>query len=512
LRSEFRRAWMVGSYFLVTLAVLTKGSAVVLPFVFLTLDAYPLRRFRLRLWPRRAVWKLLSEKVLILVFCLGFSTLAFLAKWSWVEPEITVQPVPVSRVAQASYAACFYLGKTVWPFGITAFYPRPERGDFWAPEYAASVVAVVFAVALAVWQRAQRPWLSATIFTYLVIASPYLGLARVGIALAADRYSYAPLMVWVVIGCAGLVRLAQRRWSRMLNWAAGAGACIITCGLMALCSNQCRVWGTSELLWAHALAEAEWSSELHRLRGTSLADEGNLEQARAELRESLRLQPGYFEAIYDLGVVLSLSGESDGAVAYLRQAVGMRPGDPRTHMSLGEALARTGQVPEAISSYYRALRFHPSCAEVRFDLGVAFLRQRKVNEAIKQLTEAVTLRPRYTEAHSMLGGAFAIAGRIDDAAAEYDQAVRLDPRNSRLRVELGLTLARQGRSAESIRQLREATIRDRENLEAHHVLGAILASLGRIREAAAEFEEVVRLRPDHKEARAFLERVKGRRM
>ena len=40
----FRRSWMIGSSVLIVLAVLSKGSAVVLPFVFLILDAYPLGR------------------------------------------------------------------------------------------------------------------------------------------------------------------------------------------------------------------------------------------------------------------------------------------------------------------------------------------------------------------------------------------------------------------------------------------------------------------------------------
>ena len=41
---EFRRSWMIVSSILIVLAVLTKGSAVVLPFAFLILDAYPFGR------------------------------------------------------------------------------------------------------------------------------------------------------------------------------------------------------------------------------------------------------------------------------------------------------------------------------------------------------------------------------------------------------------------------------------------------------------------------------------
>ena len=275
----FRRSWMIGSSVLIVLAVLSKGSAVVLPFVFLILDAYPLGR----LGPGRPSWpavrKVLIEKGPILVFCLAFTAVAFAAKQFGVEPEVTTQPVLVARVAQASFGACFYLAKTAWPFGITAFYPRPEGGDFQTPLFAACVAGVVLAVSAAFWQRRRWPWLLAALAAYLVIASPYLGLVRVGITLASDRYSYAPMMAWVVLGCAGLCRLAQRRWSRPVLLGAGAGTLAVACGLMALCSAQCRVWDSSEHLWGQALEHAGWSSELHHYMGTTLADEGKLERA-----------------------------------------------------------------------------------------------------------------------------------------------------------------------------------------------------------------------------------------
>ena len=474
----FRRRWMIGSSALVVLAVLSKGSAVVLPFVFLILDAYPLGRLGQGRPSRPALGRVMIEKAPILAVCLAFTAVAFAAKRDRVEPEVNAQPVLIGRVAQACFGACFYLEKTAWPFGVTAFYPRPERGDFRTPLFAASVAGVVLAVAAAIWQRRRWPWLPATLAAYLVIASPYLGLARVGITLASDRYSYAPTMAWVVLGCAGLCRLALRRWSRPALLGAGAGLIVVAWGLMALCSAQCRVWGSSVHLWGQALEHAGWSPELHDFLGASLADEGETGGAIAEFREALRLRPHYFEASYHLGVSLDRRGEADAAIASFREAARLRPEDARVHRGLG----------------------------------VALLGQREVDEAIGELTRALELRPRYTEAYALLGGAFALRGRLDEAIVQYREAVRLDPNHSASRVSLGLTLARQGRSAEAMTQLREAIGRDRQNPEAHYILGAILVTLGRRDEAAMEFEEALRLRPDHVQARAFLAKVRGSRM
>jgi Flp pilus assembly protein TadD len=503
---------MRGASALFVLAVLAKGSAVVLPVVFLILDVYPLGRLGSDRLSSRAIWNLLREKSAMLVFCAVMTAVAFAAKLLGVEPEISAQPLLVGRLAQACFGACFYVAKTLWPFGITAFYPRPEGGAFLKPVFAASVAMVVLAISAAVWQRRQRPWLLAGLAAYLIIASPFLGLARVGITLTSDRYSYAPLIVWVVVACAGLCKVAKRRWSRSMLIGAGAGATAVTCALMVLCAAQCRIWENSVHLWSQALEHAPTSPELHHFVGTAFAEAGAFEQADAELREALRLRPNFFEAIYDLGILMDRRGETDAAIAYLREAARLRPKDAMTHRSLGEVLVKQGQVDEAIALYREAITVRPNFAGLRFNLGVALVRQRRTGEAINELTKALELQPWYAEARAALGGAFVLQGRQDEAVVEYQKALELAPDQSAWRINLGLALAQLGRSAEAVAQLREAIRRDRQNPETHHVLAAILAEMGRMREAAAEYAEVLRLRPDHAQARAFLAMAKGRRL
>jgi protein O-mannosyl-transferase len=500
----YRRSWMIRSSVLIALAVLTKGSAIVLPFVFLIVDAYPLNR----LGPGRPTWRavrpVLVEKAPILVFCLIFTIVAFVAKQLWIDPEDSTQPVLIGRVAQACFGACFYLAKTVWPFGITAYYPRPENEDFRTPLFAMCFAAVVLAVVAAFRLRRRWPWLAAALAAYFVIAAPYLGLARVSAALASDRYCHAPILAWVVLGCAGLCKLAARTRTRSVLLGAGAATLLFAAGLTALCSIQCRVWSSSEGLWNQALGHAEWSSQLHYYMGAALAEAGKSDKARAELHEALRLRPYYFDAIYDLGVLADRCGQADTAAAYLRAADKLRPNNKMVQLSLGGALMHQGHVDEAIALYREAIKRYPDFPNLRFNLGVALLQQKRVYDAIGELQKAVALRPWYTEARVILGGALALDQRLDDAIAQYREALRQEPANSAARVDLGLTLARQGHPALAIAELREAILRDGENAEAHHVLGAILVSVRRIKEATIEFEEVLRLRPDHAEARAFL--------
>ena len=290
---EFRRSWMIVSSILIILAVLTKGSAVVLPFAFLILDAYPLGRLGSGQpsWP--TVRSALYEKIPVLAFTLTLAVVAFVAKSRWLDPEVTTRSVLVGRVAQAGFGGCFYLWKTIWPVGITAYYPRPEAENFVTPLFASCLIGVLLAAAAAIRLRQRWPWLLTTLAVYILMASPYLGLARVSVTLASDRYCHAAMMAWVVAGCAGLCTLAKRRWPRPVLLGAGGATLGIAGLLMALCSAQCRVWESNEHLWGHALTHAEWSPELHHYMGTALAEDGKFELAHVELSNALRLRPHF---------------------------------------------------------------------------------------------------------------------------------------------------------------------------------------------------------------------------
>jgi Flp pilus assembly protein TadD len=509
-----RRPWLIGSFVLTAVAVLTKASAVVLPFIFLILDAYPLGRFGPGhpSWP--AVRKAVIEKGPILLFCFALMTVAFVVKPLWLEPEenaIQPQPVLVGRVAQACFGAWFYLAKTVWPFELTIFYPRPEGDEYRTPLFAACFAGVVLAAAAAFRLRRRWPWFPATLAAYLMIASPFLGLARVSVTLVSDRYCHSSVMAWSILGCAGICRLAQRRWPGPVRLGAGAGTLVVVVGLMELSIAQCHVWESNEHLWSHALKYAGWSAKLHDYMGATFAEEGKFDRAIAEFREALRIRPHYFEALRDLGAALDARGDADPAITYLREAAKLRPKDAKVHLNLGAALVHERHVDEAVGVYREGLQFQPDFPNLHFNLGVALIYQHKVDEAIRELTRAVELRPWYTEVYAALGGAYVLQGRQADAVVQYRKALGLEPDHSASRIGLGLALARQGRSAEAINELREAIRRDRGNPEAHHVLAAILASSGRIEEAAAEYEEVLRLRPDHAQARVFLAKARALR-
>ena len=349
-------------------------------------------------------------------------------------------------MAQASFGACFYLAKTAWPFGVTAFYPRPEARRF--PDAALRGVPLPGSC----WPCRRRsgsggdgPGCSAALAAYLVIASPYLGLVRVGITLAADRYSYAPMMAWVVLGCAGLctmrnadgrVRVLVRGRGRYARRRLRPDGALL--GPMPRLGQQrapleSRRWSTPDgarsciITWAR------------RLPGP-----GELERAIAEFREALRLRPHYFEATYDLGVALDRLGETDAAIEHFREARRLRPDDAKVHLSLGGALVHRGHVDEAVALYREALQ------------APAGLPQSPLQSGRRPASSNGRLTRRSSELNQGRGAAALVRrgvrrprwgirppGPAGRSRRPVPQGLRLDPDHSASRINLGLALARQ---------------------------------------------------------------------
>ena len=503
--SSPRWGWLAGSFVLFVLALLFKAAAVTLPAVLLILDVYPLRRLgsRPRRWFERSAWRAYSEKVPFALVSLVFMGLAIAAK----AEARTLVPLEnhgvAARIAQACYGTWFYLVKTAIPTGITAFYPLPARVNWHAPPFLAGIVATLEVSAGLLLLRRRWPGLLAVWLSYLVLLAPASGLVRIGIQVAADRYSYLSMMGFVVLIAAGL----GRPWPSALRSRPGAIGIIMLglgslVGLVSLTRDQCRTWRSSEALWRQALDHgAARSREVHNGLGAALAQLGRSEEAAAHYAEAIRIDPRFAKAHNNLGLLLTQLGRSEAAAAHLAEAIRLDPRSAEAHNNLGLLLAQLRRSEEAAAHYAEAIRLNPRSAEAHNNLGVLLTHLGRSEEAAAHYAEAIRLNPRSAEAHNNLGVLLAHLGRSEEAVAHYAEAIRLDPRSAEAHNNLGLLLAHLGRSEEAAAHFAEAIRLDPGDAGLHKNLGVLLDRLGRSEAAAAHYAEAIRLDPRSAKAR-----------
>ncbi len=300
-----RRDWLVAACCLFAAALLSKAVAISLPVVLLILDVYPLRRLGSGhgRWFGPAVRAVWWQKVPFVGLSLFFMGLAIVGRVRE-QDLVAVQDWGITeRFAQACYAIAFYALKTVLPLNITAYYPVPGRVVWYELPFVACILGTLMVSVLLFLLRRRWPGLLAAWLSYLVILAPNLGLMRFGAQIAADRYSYIAMIGAVVVVAAAFSRIwsvGSRRWPVAAAWATASFGVVL--GLIVLSRDQCQTWRTSMTLWAHALSHgASHSYAAHTNLGLALFDQGRLGEAREELAQALRINPGFADAHNNLG-------------------------------------------------------------------------------------------------------------------------------------------------------------------------------------------------------------------
>jgi Flp pilus assembly protein TadD len=184
-------------------------------------------------------------------------------------------------------------------------------------------------------------------------------------------------------------------------------------------------------------------------------------EALAAYGESLRLQPDYVPAHFNLGVALLDSGQPGKAVAELDRALGAEQHRAEVHLYLGDALADLKRDREAADQYAVAARLlSPSDGTGWYGLGNSLVRQGQLAPAATAFSMAAKAEPADPKPLFALGNALAAQEQYAPAASAYRRALALAPGLVDVRNNLGNVLLLSGQVAAAVAEYREA-VRER---------------------------------------------------
>lgn len=405
----------------------------------------------------------------------------------------------VERALIAGRAFWFYLGKLVWPAGLTFIYPRWEVSSEAIGHYAYPLGAGLLVVVLWLLRKRVRGPLAAVLY-FGGSLFPALGFFNVypfRFSFVADHFQYLASMGVIALLAAAASRLARRC---RLGQRSAAATWAVICAVLALLTwSQSRQYTDAETLYRATLRRNPscWLAHVN-LGILELARDKN--EAEEHFAAALRLKPDLAEAYINLGLP-KFSENVELAQAYFREAVRLRPDSAEAHNNLGCALERVGRLEEALEHFDEALRLRHDYADAYYNRGNTLLKMGRLREAEAQYRQAVKLRPDAAEIRCKLADALRRMDRLGEAIPEYREALRLKPDYAEARFNLGYTLQEAGRPEEAVVQYSIALEFKPDAAEIHNNLGAALDQLGRLEEAAGHFAQAVRLRPDSPEAR-----------
>jgi arylsulfatase A-like enzyme/Flp pilus assembly protein TadD len=168
------------------------------------------------------------------------------------------------------------------------------------------------------------------------------------------------------------------------------------------------------------------------------------EQAVADFKAALRLNPGFDQATLGLGrAYVALERYRDAAGAF-ELALRMNPRNFVARLGLAKIYLREGSLENSQAQLARLVAEQPAFAEAHAVYGVVLARNRNYSEAQKQIERGIELGFCDASSLNFLGIARAHLGQPEAAIKAYQEALRLDSHYAASYVNLAIEYQRMG--------------------------------------------------------------------
>ena len=257
--------------------------------------------------------------------------------------------------------------------------------------------------------------------------------------LVNEHRLYLPLA-----GLALLVGETWRSWGEMNRWPGP----VLLCILAGLAFQRNQVWENEFSLWQDAAAKSPGMPRVHVHRGNALLERGKRVEAKNAFETALRLDPAHRAARTNLANLFyeAADGEPERRREYLERAAGeyaqvleIDPGYREALNNLGSVWLALGDSERAQKSFLQLVGLYPNFADGYFNLGLVAAGKGDHREAVVRFERALELRPE-AETLYELGNSYVLLGELERGAGAYRQAKRWNGKDVRFANNLGEVL------------------------------------------------------------------------
>ena len=291
-----------------------------------------------------------------------------------------------------------------------------------------------------------------------------------------------------------------------------------------------------------ALETRPYDVEARLAYGELLWESGDLDPAKMQLEQVLAAQPGNIPARRTLALIYAAKGQTQDLQSELEKVAALSPDDVDIRLDLASAYQRTGALDKAVAAYEEVIRRQPRNAVAWKFVGDCYRRKGEPDRAVMAYQKVMKLSPEDPRPYFLLGAAYEEAGQDQKAEAVFQEAqqfrrylgeawvnlggiayrrgdlskafwylsraVQRVPLRPKAHYNYALVLSARKDRERALDELKLAADLDPEDPEIHYLAGVELLRLGRFDEAHKAFDEALKRRPDHADARHNLALLK----
>jgi Tfp pilus assembly protein PilF len=404
--------YLIFSFLLFIMSLLSKPAAVTFPVVILLADLYFRRRINFRLALEKLPFFILSLVIGILIIYAREDAghiIDMSERFGW-----------GGRVLMVFYALAFYISRLFAPVGLSAFHPYPA-GGLTAEFYIAPIVPLMLIFLVFRLRGEQKRQVTAGLIFFLVSIAVLLDIIPVGVQLVKERYVYLP-SVGVYLAFSVLMVFLFHHRKRYVN-------IVITICFMSVFSlvtlSRAATWENSMSLWNDVLEQYPGASAPLINRGNTWQELGNYRNAVDDYTSALITEPAAADAYLNRGLAFYRLGEPERALADLDRAISLGLEDAEAYNIRGLTRASGGMIGMAIDDFTRALELDPAHEDARVNLALMHANAGRYSLALDKLDEAVRLNASFARAYYWRGMLKLQMDLQDEACIDLRRAVSL---------------------------------------------------------------------------------------
>ncbi len=493
--------WYMLSLVLFILALLSKGSAAVLPLLLLGI-----------IWWLRSLGKKGKETSLLSgpapIFSMGdvvriapFFMVSLLSTGVniWFQTHGSGEVIRTAdfteRLLGAGGVVWFYLYKLLLPYDLSFIYPmwRIEAGNplWWLPLTGALTVTAIL------W-RFRNSWSRPFLFSwgfFCVALIPVMGFTDVGFmqfTLVADHYQHIAIIGVIALASAGF-SLWRRSVPGKARRATAAAAVAAMALLVFLTWRQNGLYRDDITLYRETLKKYPDCWLAHNNLGLAMIRERRFQEAIKNFKRVLQINPNYSPVYNNLGEALIQLERPQEAIKYIRRSLELTPDSPEAHCNMGRIMFDTGQLNKSVEHFKKAIQLKHNFPEAYYYLGTIHFNEGRIGEAIEYYRQAIQLNPDYPAAHNNLAIALIKTGRNQEAIDHFKEALRSQPDYPMAEYNLGIALSKLDRLPEAIIHYEKAIRLKPDYTAVYYNLAMAYADMNKSSEAVAAAQKGLQL-------------------
>ena len=242
------------------------------------------------------------------------------------------------------------------------------------------------------------------------------------------------------------------------------------------------------------------------LQARTLDEKGDLDGAIGAATEAAKLNDRSSKPYRELGRLFGKKGDLKKAQLCFEKAVEINRLDVSSYHALGQIYYRQGKMDIAMENFNRAMEISPRHADRAMNFAKLLIKKKQIVEAEKVLRLVLKTKSNDIDFKEDIADTCCGCGLGELAVKSYREVLKADPERIYLNKKIGLALCTAGDHNEGVKMLEKAAEKSADDIELFLALGRAYQAMNQVIRADQWVSKVLRLDPNHKEARAILDK------